>query len=117
MRRPPPTGPIRFQIELPRDLHRHLRTVSIQEGVSAAAIVRDLLKTWAAGQDPTNDALRAAYAAGVRAERNRIRAAVDSTAIPDTSTRSGLPVRPPSAEHADTSADLDSRCDRPDPTR
>ena len=98
MRRLPPTGPVRFQIELPRDLHRRLRTVSIQEGVSAAAIVRDLLKDRAAGQDPTNDALRAAYAAGVRAERNRIRAVIDSAAT---------------LERPDTSTDLDSHCTDP----
>lgn len=110
MKRRDPNTPRRFQTELPPALYQRLRVVAFEQGTSGAAIVRELLEQWAAGHDPNNDAFRAAYAAGVRAERNRVRRLLDTTAT----AQPGLPLRPPSDTGADasTDVDMDSRCSR-----
>lgn len=110
MKRRDPNSPRRFQTELPPALYQRLRVVAFEQGTSGAAIIRELLEQWAAGHDPNNDALRAAYAAGVRGERDRLRRLLDAPAT----AQPGLPLHPPSASGADTSTDvdMDSRCSR-----
>lgn len=110
MKRPDPSVMRRFQTELPPALYQRLRVVAFEQGTSGAAIIRELLEQWAAGHDPNNDALRAAYNAGVRAERDRLRRLLDTP----TGSQQGLPVRPPTptVTGASTDVDMDSRCSR-----
>jgi hypothetical protein len=68
--------PVRFTVDLPGDMHYRLRMTAIQNGVHASAIVRDLIEQWMHGTPADADALRAAHAAGVQAERKRILSAV-----------------------------------------
>lgn len=92
MPRPEPRETVRFTLDLPYSLHRRLRMKAIERGVPASAVTRELLERWTQGNDPHADALREAYAAGVRAERQRVLAAV--TGAPSAATN-GLPRQRP----------------------
>lgn len=108
MKRRDPAEPRRFQVDLPADLHQHLRRTAFEEGISGAAIVRGLLEQWAVGQSPHNEAVRAAYAAGVRAERDRIRMVLELPQVPPSAGQAGIPVRPPTAPGPGVSTSVDT---------
>lgn len=88
MSRPEPRETVRFTLDLPYGLHRRFRMKAIEEGVHASVVCRDLIERWTRGADPNADALREAYAAGVRAERQRVLAAV-------TGAHAAVPTGPP----------------------
>lgn len=108
MRRRDPSEPRRFQVDLPADLHQHLRRTAFEAGTSGAAIIRGLLEQWAVGQSPHNEAVRAAYAAGVRAERDRIRRLLESPQVPPSAGQACLPVRPPTGPEPGVSTSVDT---------
>lgn len=64
--------PRRFTLDLQYDLWERLRYASIDAGIPASEIVRELLRRWLDGDAESADALREMYARGVRDERQRV---------------------------------------------
>jgi len=94
-------GTTRYTLDLPKDLHRRLRLKALHEGRPASELCRDVIENYLDDGDSQDVAhLRAAYEAGVRAERERIANAVQpplTTAAPKGAllpTRPPLPVQP-----------------------
>ena len=108
MKRRDPAEPRRFQVDLPAYLHQYLRRTALEEGTSGAAIIRNLLEQRAAGQNLHDEAARTAYAAGVRAERDRIRSLLEPPQVPPSTGRAGLPVRPPTGPTPGLSTSVDT---------
>ena len=85
---------VRFTLDLPSDLHRKMRVKAFEQDVHAAEVCRELIGQWVDGveADLNTDALREAYASGVRAERERVLRAV--TGVVD-GRAVGLPTQRP----------------------
>lgn len=93
---PPTAGTTRYTLDLPKDLHRRLRLKALHEGRPASELCRDLIETYLDDGESQDVAhLRAAYEAGVRAERDRIANAVQPALTTDAPRGARLPTRPP----------------------
>ena len=92
----PTAGATRYTLDLPKDLHRRLRLKALHEGRPASELCRDLIEAYLDEVDSQDVAhLRAAYEAGVRAERDRITNAVHPPLTTAGPTGPRLPTRPP----------------------
>lgn len=68
----------RIQVDVRPDLHKQLRIASVEQGISASAIVRALLEAWATAESPDSPSLAQAYEAGMETERRHLRAYLQS---------------------------------------
>lgn len=85
-------GQTRYTLDLSTALHKRLRIQALNEGRPASDLCRELIEEYLLDEDAQDGArLRAAYEAGVRAERERITAALR----PSTPAGPGLPTSPP----------------------
>jgi predicted DNA-binding protein len=89
-------GTTRYTLDLPKDLHRRLRLKALHEGRPASELCRDLIEHYLDDSESQDVAhLRAAYEAGVRAERDRIANAVQPPLATTAPKGARLPTRPP----------------------
>lgn len=91
-------GTTRYTLDLDTGLHRRLRIKAAHEGRPVSEICRDLIEAYVQdGEAHEVASLRAAYAAGVQAERERI-----ARVVQQDKPRVGLPTRPPPLPPAGT---------------
>lgn len=88
----PSAGFTRYTLDLPKALHKRLRIKALLEGRPVSDLCRELIVNYLRDDDSQDELrLRAAYEAGVRAERERIERALR----PAPRTGVGLPTQPP----------------------